>query len=223
MEGPGSLQQTNGKMSIVRAVENKELAHILRDDARDNKLLVLEFVEPQNYICQYVRPLLLGIANRFANKAEFYELDCNKFEQFARRLKVEAVPVFVLMRKRKVVDVVTGADTEGLERCIQQHISGERSPISEESTAVLEMPGFPRITVRRSQYQPPVTRREQQQQQSVVYCQPVVQYNDHEQLPIEQLPYGHSSGPPTPKRTVIPKSPRPRFLSNWINSNQPKT
>jgi len=135
------------------------LAKILNNDEQGNKLLVVEFVEKSNAACESIKPEVEKIASRFANGAVFYELDCSNFKFLTSRLKVSAVPMFLLMRNRKVEkqcdveDIFVGVRTEELKSRIN-HI-GPPSGSSNQDAKLIRLSGFPWMTILLSHYRAP--------------------------------------------------------------------
>lgn len=143
----------------VKAISRPELAKILNDDEHGSKLLVVEFVEPRNAACESMKPEVDRIASRFANDAVFYELDCSNFKFLTSRLKVAAVPMFLLMRNRKaanqcdIEDIVVGVRTGELQSSIEKHIGPSGS--SNQDVKLIRLNGFPWMTIPLSHYRAP--------------------------------------------------------------------
>lgn len=95
--------------SLVKNLgSDRELQQTLEGDTKKlGKLVVLEFVKSGSQICIYVATERDKIAEEMKDKADFYELDVDKFKKYAEKFKVEALPAFVVMqnfvKKRHVV------------------------------------------------------------------------------------------------------------------------
>ncbi|TVU25349.1 hypothetical protein EJB05_27841 [Eragrostis curvula] len=107
-----------GKDKMVKGLsKDEELEKVLKD-AATTKLVVLEFMKPDNQVCIYVKGEVDRIATEMKDKADFYELDVNNFRKYAERFQVEALPAFVLMQNFRKKRHVVGTDE--LEKAIYQ-------------------------------------------------------------------------------------------------------
>lgn len=157
------IRQLSSLPVKVKVIRRPELAKILNDDVHSNKLLVVEFVEPGNQACESMKEEVEKIASHFANDAVFYELDCREFKFLTSRLKVAAVPMFLLMRNRKlqsgwvqcdVEDIVVGVRTGDLKSSIKNHIGAPSGPAN-QGVKFIQLSGFPWMTIPLSHYRAP--------------------------------------------------------------------
>ncbi|CAN4124364.1 unnamed protein product [Withania somnifera] len=67
------------------------------------------------------------VINDFAVKytdVEFVKIDVDELVNVAQEYEVQTMPMFVLIKKGKVVDKIVGADKDGLQKKIEKHRVG---------------------------------------------------------------------------------------------------
>ncbi|KAL5201248.1 hypothetical protein ABZP36_035602 [Zizania latifolia] len=114
----------------VRSIETwKDLRACLRD-AGDN-LVVIEFMAPWSEPSKAMEQPYRDVASEFANKpnvnVQFVALNFDKFEFLGRRLRVEAMPVFLMVRKFMVEDRIVAVSRKELSDKITEMLTKKSS------------------------------------------------------------------------------------------------
>ncbi|XP_049403779.1 thioredoxin H2-like isoform X4 [Solanum stenotomum] len=85
-----------------------------------NKLVVIDFTATWCGPCKYMEPILNDFAAKYID-VEFVKIDVDELDDVAQEYGVQAMPMFVLIKKGKVVDKIVGADKDGLKMKIEKH------------------------------------------------------------------------------------------------------
>ncbi|XP_020798165.1 thioredoxin-like protein 1 [Drosophila serrata] len=93
------------------------------------RLVVVDFTATWCGPCQRIAPIFEMFPNKYP-KAIFLKVDVDKCQDTAAGQGVSAMPTFIFYRNRAKIDRIQGADINGLEAKIQEHIgtsSGEEA------------------------------------------------------------------------------------------------
>ncbi|KAG8057765.1 hypothetical protein GUJ93_ZPchr0002g24561 [Zizania palustris] len=112
---------------VVKPIETwTELRTCLRE-AKD-KLVVLEFMAPWSEPSKAMEQPYKDVASEFANEnVQFVALNFDKFEFLGRRLRVEAMPVFLMVRGFKVEDRIVTLTRDELRNKIREMLAPKPS------------------------------------------------------------------------------------------------
>ncbi|CAN4124369.1 unnamed protein product [Withania somnifera] len=67
-----------------------------------------------------MEPVLNDFAAKYTD-VEFVKIDVDELADVSQEYGVQAMPMFVLIKKGKVVDKIVGADKDGLKMKIEKH------------------------------------------------------------------------------------------------------
>ncbi|KAL6636712.1 hypothetical protein ACP70R_024284 [Stipagrostis hirtigluma subsp. patula] len=116
-------RQANKRVFVPRTKER--LQFIQQHTVGSDKLMVYEFVSKDCEVCKAMRRPFMDLSGKFHDKAGFFKLDVDRFQDLATNYGVEAYPTFVLVKLEngeKVVDKVVGVKEVTLENSIQRAI-----------------------------------------------------------------------------------------------------
>ncbi|MCD7453215.1 hypothetical protein HAX54_020089 [Datura stramonium] len=109
------------KRSQVNAFHSSTKWKLHFDSLKDtNKLVVIDFTATWCGPCKYMEPVINDFAAKYTD-VEFVKIDVDELMDVAQEYGVQAMPLFVLIRKGKVVDKIVGADKDGLQKKIVKH------------------------------------------------------------------------------------------------------
>ncbi|XP_047309085.1 thioredoxin H2-like [Impatiens glandulifera] len=94
-------------------------AHFEASKAND-KLMVINFTAVWCVPCRNIEPAISEFANRYQD-VEFIKIDADELMGVAMEFGVHIMPTFILMKKGKTVDVITGAKKEELQKKIEKN------------------------------------------------------------------------------------------------------
>ncbi|XP_057492936.1 thioredoxin H2-like [Actinidia eriantha] len=97
----------------------KWTAHFEASKATD-KLMVIDFTASWCVPCRYMEPAINEFAAKYAD-VEFIKIDVDELMGVAQEYGVQAMPTFVLIKKGRAVDKVTGVRKEELQEKIEKH------------------------------------------------------------------------------------------------------
>ncbi|PIA62447.1 hypothetical protein AQUCO_00200454v1 [Aquilegia coerulea] len=84
------------------------------------QLTVIDFSASWCAPCKFIEPAFNELSARFTDVI-FVKIDVDELMSVAQEYGVEAMPTFLLIKNGKVVDKITGARKEELEKKIQKH------------------------------------------------------------------------------------------------------
>ncbi|CAN4124367.1 unnamed protein product [Withania somnifera] len=109
------------KRSQVIAFHSSTKWKLHFDSLKDtNKLVVIDFTATWCGPCKYMEPVLNDFAAKYTD-VEFVKIDVDELADVSQEYGVQAMPMFVLIKKGKVVDKIVGADKDGLKMKIEKH------------------------------------------------------------------------------------------------------
>ncbi|KAG5521145.1 hypothetical protein RHGRI_033632 [Rhododendron griersonianum] len=85
-----------------------------------SKLMVIDFSASWCAPCRSMEPTINGYASKYTD-VEFIKIDVDELMDVAQEFGVQAMPTFILVKKGKVVDKITGARKEELQNKIEKH------------------------------------------------------------------------------------------------------
>ncbi|CAL5355144.1 unnamed protein product [Camellia sinensis] len=124
--------QANGQLSMnaspVRASQSQVLAfhssarwraHFEASKATA-KLMVIDFTASWCVPCRFMEPTINEFAAKYTD-VEFIKIDVDELMDVAQEFGVQAMPTFILIKKGRVIDKVTGVKKEELQKKIEKH------------------------------------------------------------------------------------------------------
>lgn len=106
------------------------------------KLVVVDFTATWCGPCQRVAPLFEQLPSKYP-RAVFLKVDVDKCAETAAAQGVSAMPTFIFYRNKAKLDTIRGADIQGLEAKIRQHIgTGEDESGEEYGQGLMELGTF---------------------------------------------------------------------------------
>ncbi|XP_058194074.1 thioredoxin H4-like [Rhododendron vialii] len=119
--GPSSAKTTPKKTSQVLEFHssNKWKAHFEASKA-NAKLMVIDFTATWCVPCRSMEPVINEFAAKYTD-AEFMKIDVDELMGVAQEFGVQTMPTFVLIKKGRVIDKVTGVRKEELQKKIEKH------------------------------------------------------------------------------------------------------
>ncbi|KAI8527267.1 hypothetical protein RHMOL_Rhmol12G0062500 [Rhododendron molle] len=85
-----------------------------------SKLMVIDFSASWCAPCRFMEPTINEYASKYTD-VEFIKIDVDELMDVAQEFGVQAMPTFILVKKGKVVDKITGARKEELQNKIEKH------------------------------------------------------------------------------------------------------
>ncbi|KAI4328364.1 hypothetical protein L6164_020722 [Bauhinia variegata] len=85
-----------------------------------NKLMVLDFTATWCGPCKYMDQVIQQYAAQFTG-VEFIKIDADSLLEVSREYEVQIMPTFVLIKRGRVMEKVTGAKQEELQKLIEKH------------------------------------------------------------------------------------------------------
>ncbi|CAN6342932.1 unnamed protein product [Urochloa humidicola] len=108
------------KAPLVTPVNNMDHLKSIENDHYDNKLVVLEYMAPWSEPYKFMIEAVEEIAKDYEPYAKFYTIDIDKFKEHAREKQVEALPTFLVQKKRKNMARIVGIDEDELKSKIDE-------------------------------------------------------------------------------------------------------
>lgn len=94
--------------------------------AAEDNLVVVDFYATWCGPCKMVKPHYAKLAEEFSPASvTFLKVDVDKVEDVTNEYGISSMPTFVLIRKSKKVDEITGANMDRLRTLIVEHSSGK--------------------------------------------------------------------------------------------------
>ncbi|CDW97443.1 hypothetical protein, partial [Sporisorium scitamineum] len=88
-----------------------------------SKLVVVDFHATWCGPCKAIAPIFQRLASQYTNVV-FLKVDVDRVQPVAQRYSVRAMPTFLLLKNKSVVDTLQGADPSRLTALVKQHSSG---------------------------------------------------------------------------------------------------
>ncbi|KAF7809193.1 thioredoxin H2 [Senna tora] len=85
-----------------------------------NKLMVIYFTAIWCGPCKFMDPVIQKYAAEYTD-VEFIKIDVDELMGVSEKFQVQTMPTFILIKKGKVADKVTGARKEELQKSIEKH------------------------------------------------------------------------------------------------------
>ncbi|KAJ7287260.1 thioredoxin-like protein [Mycena rebaudengoi] len=118
----------------------KEWNESLRGSAAAGKTIIVDFHAQWCGPCKAIAPRYAMLAAQNPHVL-FLRVDVDQQKAIAAKYQVTAMPTFIVIKARKVVDTVKGADPVGIARLVSQH-GGPNPPVPplpEEAEALKEL------------------------------------------------------------------------------------
>ncbi|KAJ1017791.1 hypothetical protein NDA16_005108 [Ustilago loliicola] len=97
--------------------------------AAGSKLVVVDFHAVWCGPCKVIAPIFQRLASQYTNTV-FLKVDVDRVQPVAQRYSVRAMPTFLFLKNKSVVDTLQGADPNRLTALVKQHSSGSSSAFS---------------------------------------------------------------------------------------------
>ncbi|CBQ69001.1 related to TRX2-thioredoxin II [Sporisorium reilianum SRZ2] len=94
-----------------------------------SKLVVVDFHATWCGPCKVIAPIFQRLASQYTNVV-FLKVDVDRVQPVAQRYSVRAMPTFLFLKNKSVVDTLQGADPSRLTALVKQHSSGASSAFS---------------------------------------------------------------------------------------------
>jgi len=91
---------------------------------KEKSVVIIDFHASWCGPCHAIAPFYSQMADRFRT-VSFTKVDVDKVKSVAQKYKVTAMPTFVIIKDRNVVDTLKGADPKGLEDLLKKHAPKE--------------------------------------------------------------------------------------------------
>ncbi|XAR53238.1 Monodehydroascorbate reductase (NADH) [Bertholletia excelsa] len=118
--GSGS---TSVKTSISQVItfhsSSKWRAHFESSKSTD-KLMVIDFTASWCVPCRTMEPAINEFAAKYTD-VQFIKIDVDQLMDVANEFGVQSMPTFLLIKKGRVLDKITGARKEELQKKIERH------------------------------------------------------------------------------------------------------
>ncbi|SPO31062.1 related to TRX2 - thioredoxin II [Ustilago trichophora] len=98
-------------------------------NAAGSKLVVVDFHAVWCGPCKAIAPIYQRLASQYTNTV-FLKVDVDRVQAVAQRYSVRAMPTFLFLKNKSVVDTLQGADPNRLTSLVKQHASGASSAFS---------------------------------------------------------------------------------------------
>ncbi|SPO30682.1 related to TRX2 - thioredoxin II [Ustilago trichophora] len=98
-------------------------------NAAGSKLVVVDFHAVWCGPCKAIAPVYQRLASQYTNTI-FLKVDVDRIQAVAQRYSVRAMPTFLFLKNKSVVDTLQGADPNRLTSLVKQHSSGASSAFS---------------------------------------------------------------------------------------------
>ncbi|KAJ0987215.1 hypothetical protein J5N97_005571 [Dioscorea zingiberensis] len=119
-EDPDSLADLRDG-EVISVHSSTELEKALKAAANLSRLVILYFTATWCGPCRFMAPVYTSLAEK-NHKVVFLKVDIDELGDVARHWNVSSVPTFFFVKNGKEVDKVIGADKNGLETKISQHM-----------------------------------------------------------------------------------------------------
>ncbi|GAC94829.1 thioredoxin [Pseudozyma hubeiensis SY62] len=97
--------------------------------AAGSKLVVVDFHATWCGPCKVIAPIFQRLASQYTSVV-FLKVDVDRVQPVAQRYSVRAMPTFLFLKNKSVVDTLQGADPNRLTALVKQHSSGASSAFS---------------------------------------------------------------------------------------------
>jgi len=128
LAGPrAALQRRRGVLSVavrlrggVSQLQSLEEWETIRNEESD-RLVVLDFTATWCGPCQRIAPAYAEMADHYSDRALLVKVDVDELPELAAELGVSSMPTFLFFRDGEQVDMMRGADEQGLRSLIEKH------------------------------------------------------------------------------------------------------
>ncbi|CAI2737238.1 unnamed protein product [Dicrocoelium dendriticum] len=100
-------------------IENQEALNKALD--KTDSLIVIDFHAQWCGPCKTIAPDFHKLKDEFST-VDFYRIDVDGFPDAAENYKVSAMPTFILLKGKQVLDTVVGANIEQVRNAIKRHL-----------------------------------------------------------------------------------------------------
>ncbi|XP_061336992.1 thioredoxin H2-like [Gastrolobium bilobum] len=87
---------------------------------KTDKLMVIDFTATWCGPCKLMDPVIQEFTAKYTD-VEFIKIDVEELMEVSEAFQVQALPTFILIKKGKVADKVTGVRKDELQRMIEKH------------------------------------------------------------------------------------------------------
>uniref|UniRef100_A0A1I7WS10 Peptide-N(4)-(N-acetyl-beta-glucosaminyl)asparagine amidase n=1 Tax=Heterorhabditis bacteriophora TaxID=37862 RepID=A0A1I7WS10_HETBA len=92
------------------------------DSADANRLIIVDFYADWCGPCRHIAPVFIQLSKRFSN-ASFFKINVDHSFDIMQQYGIRAMPTFVLIKAKREVERIQGANSEALEQAINRHYS----------------------------------------------------------------------------------------------------
>lgn len=89
--------------------------------AAGDKLVVVDFTATWCGPCQRIAPVFAELAEQYAESCTFVKVDVDEHGELTAALGVSSLPTFLFFRGGEQIDMLRGADEEGLRNLVSKH------------------------------------------------------------------------------------------------------
>ncbi|CAL2027322.1 unnamed protein product [Caenorhabditis brenneri] len=108
-------------MPVTEVFSLPEFNNILAK-ADKNRLIVVDFFATWCGPCRMISPYFEGISSQYTN-ATFLKVNVDQARDISTHYRVSAMPTFLFFKNKNQVDMVRGANQNGIQSAIQKHYS----------------------------------------------------------------------------------------------------
>ncbi|CAD6892069.1 unnamed protein product [Tilletia controversa] len=88
-----------------------------------SKLVVVDFHATWCGPCHAIAPTFASLSTKHASGAVFLKVDVDNVKEIAQRYSIRAMPTFIFIKNRSVIETIKGADPSKLSSTVQKHAS----------------------------------------------------------------------------------------------------
>lgn len=73
--------------------------------------------------CKFIAPVFHRLAEQYAGKAHFLQVDVDDVADVAQEVGIEAMPTFLVFKNKQKVDSLVGANPKALEALVAKYVA----------------------------------------------------------------------------------------------------
>lgn len=117
----GNLSSPEKKSGVISFHSAAQWRAHFNASINTTKLMVIDFTATWCGPCRMMEPVINEFDAKYTD-VEFIKIDVDELEGVTREFGVQAMPTFILLKKGKQVDKVTGTKKDELQKKIEKHI-----------------------------------------------------------------------------------------------------